>query len=206
MNNFTENLKEKATGLNFKKIAKVSLISLASLGIVGGGAAFAYEKYENSQEAKARAAQTAIVQNQAKEANVTIKSEDEIKNIVSQTIGVDVANITFEEIYLTNGYGKDGRSGYGKERATRGTNSTNSNVSSSTDSSSNTNSSTTSTDSNSTDTTTNTTNNSTTTTNVATPKYVYKVDAVANSLEYDIYVDGETGKVLSTKVDNDNGF
>lgn len=46
--------------------------------------------------------QNSIVKNQAVKENINLKSEDEIKNIVSQTIGVELNNIYFEEIYLVN--------------------------------------------------------------------------------------------------------
>ncbi len=200
MENFKENVKEKIVGLNFKKIAKVSLISLATLGIVGGGAGYAYKKYDDAQEAKARAAQTTILKNQAAQENISLKSESDVKNAISSSIGVDLANITFEEINLVNSSSKLGNTGvkgnnrgYNKENVANNTN-----VNTTTSS---TQTALTSTEQSSTDTTTTSTQN-TQSAVTTTSKYFYAVELTANSLEYKAVVDAQTGKILSIKVDN----
>lgn len=200
MENFKENVKEKIVGLNFKKIAKVSLISLATLGIVGGGAGYAYKKYDDAQEAKARAAQTTILKNQAAQENISLKSESDVKNAISSSIGVDLANITFEEINLVNSSSKLGNAGvkgnnrgYNKENVADNTNVNTTTSSAQTASSS--------TEQSSTDTTTTSTQN-TQSAVTTTSKYFYAVELTANSLEYKAVVDAQTGKILSIKVDN----
>ncbi|MBF0715177.1 PepSY domain-containing protein [Gemelliphila palaticanis] len=206
MNNLKESTKKLLLGINIKKIIKISLALVISMGIIGGGAALAYKYYENKQELKAKEAQSTILKNQAVKEKIDLKSEEEIKNIVSQTIGVDLKNIYFEEIYLVSGfydkefYHKNNkwykqRNGldFLQENNQNTTNDIkkNNNLENQNEqdqlSSSNSN-----VDSN---------NQSTPSTNIE-QNYIYKIELEANSLDYDLFVNAKTGDVLSVRVDN----
>lgn len=206
MNNLKESTKKLLLGINIKKIFKISLALAISMGIIGGGAALAYKYYENKQELKIMEVQNSIVKNQAVKENINLKSEDEIKNIVSQTIGVELNNIYFEEIYLVNrfydkefyyknnkGYKQKNGSNFSQENNQNTTNDIKKNnnvenkneqdILSSNDSNKNSNI------------------QSTPTTNIE-QNYIYKIELEANSLDYDLFVDAKTGDVLSVRVDN----
>lgn len=199
--------------LNLKKYVKPILIAGAVLIPLGGAGAYAAGKYEQSQREKQRAAYSQIVTKQASNDNVTLKSEDDIKKIVSDNIGVDQANITFEEIYLTNeirDFDDDyyrGHGGHSKDRIVRNSQSSQSssetaNNSTVTNSSETANNSTQETQNNNDTNSNQTTNNSNTTSSTSNERtYVYKVEARANGLEYDLVIDAKDGKVLEVDVD-----
>lgn len=170
MKNTMLNLKEKTTNLDVKKIVKVSSAGALALILLGGGSAFAYKMYDNSQESKERQAQTSLVQNQAKADNISLKSQDDIKKVVAQTIGTDVASVTFREISLSNGLSDKGKGGKGKNREDSNRENRNTEI------------------------------NSTSVHTSATPKYVYNVQASANSMDYRFKVDAETGRIITSKV------
>lgn len=202
MNNFKENVKNKLEKVNFKKIIKISAFSLLGFGIAGGGAAYAYKTYDDAQEAKARQAQTTIIKNQASQNNINLKSEDEVKSAVSKVIGVDTTSITFDEIYLTdvNEKSKDSKKNkFSQEKYSNKTITNTTTKSEETNSDSANSDSANSTENSSEKTSTSETNNTTTT---STTKYIYKVKAQANSLDYVAYVDAENGEVISVRVKN----
>lgn len=183
MKKLMNNLKGKTENLDVKKITKVSSAGVLALLLLGGGSTFAYKMYDNAQDTKERQAQTTLIQNQAKAENVSLKSEDEIKNGVAQVIGTDASAITFEEIFLSDGI--SGKSGKGKDKGNRDFNSRNE-VTRSIES-----------------TTTTSNDQSNTSTQVSTlPKYVYNVKATVNSMDYRFSVDATSGKVISSKVRN----
>ena len=213
---YEENMEQKGKMENMKNTAKRFIkpvvISLSALLVLGGVGAFAYEKYEDSQKVKVRQAQTTIIANQANSQNISLKSEDEIKQIVASSLSIDQASITFEEIYLTNGYG-DGKDGkkyriyhsngvVANQNNTQQTNTTSNNQTTTQPSSDATQNTI---DQNTTANTNNNTSNTTSSTSTmqtVTPVYTYKVKARANSLEYKLLIDAKDGKVLSTKVDD----
>ena len=97
----TSRFKEKWKNGSYKKILKRGGIVLVVLLIIGAGSAFALEKYEQGQETKVRQAETKMIQAQAKSNNITLISETDVKTKVSGQIGVDVSNITFDNIGLS---------------------------------------------------------------------------------------------------------
>lgn len=103
----TSRLKEKWKNGSYKKILKRGGIVLVFLLIIGAGSAFALEKYELGQELKVRQAETKMIQAQAKLNNITLINEADVKTKVSEQIGVDASNITFDDISLS--YLKDDR-------------------------------------------------------------------------------------------------
>ncbi len=94
------NFKGKWKNGSYKKILKRGGIVLVILMIIGVGSAFTLEKYEESQELKVRQAETRMIQAQAKLNNITLISEADVKTKISEQIGVDVSNITFDNISL----------------------------------------------------------------------------------------------------------
>lgn len=183
MSNLVNNFKNIVKGINKKRVFKIFITSILAVTIFGGGVSLAYKYYDNKQEQKARTAQTTILKNKAKEENVSIKSEEDIKNIVSSTIEIDKNSITFDEIYLSNGNdmhkfeNKHQRRefNYPKQERTLGRDgvSTENTIEN------------------------NDSNNKTTVSN-----YIYKVKAKANSLEYNLYIDATSGKILNTRIDD----
>lgn len=97
----TSRFKEKWKNGSYKKIIKRGGIVLVILLIIGAGSAFALEKYEQGQETKVRQAETKMIQAQAKLNNITLISETDVKTKVSEQIGIDASNITFENISLS---------------------------------------------------------------------------------------------------------
>ena len=107
-NNKLENVKDTTSRFkvkwkngSYKKILKRGGIVLVILLIIGAGAAFALEKHEQGQETKVRQAETKMIQAQAKLNNITLISETDVKTKVSEQIGVDASNITFDNISLS---------------------------------------------------------------------------------------------------------
>lgn len=108
MNKKIENVKDTTSGFkekwkngSYKKILKRGGIVLVILLIIGAGAAFALEKHEQGQETKVRQAETKMIQAQVKLNNLTLISENDVKTKVSEQIGVDASNITFDNISLS---------------------------------------------------------------------------------------------------------
>lgn len=99
--NITCRFKEKWKNGSYKKIHKIAGIVLVILLIIGAGSAFALEKHEQGQESKIRQAETKMIQAQAKLNNITLISENDVKTKVSEQIGVDASNITFDDISLS---------------------------------------------------------------------------------------------------------
>lgn len=178
----------------FKKFIKPISIALGATLVLGGAGSFAYAKYENSQKLKEREAYSSILSNQASKDNVSLKSQDDVKKIVSESISVSQDSITFNEIYLTN-KDKSKKNKDGKKNSAKMSNNSQSNVNNNTDN----NSSSTNNDSNS---NSNNSNNSTNNSSTPTMNYYYKVKAEANGMKYDLIIDAKEGKVLDVKVDS----
>lgn len=181
MKKLVNNFKGKAEILDARKIAKVSSAGLLGLLLLGGGSAFAYKMYDNVQDSKERQAQTTLIRNQAQAENISLKSEDEIKNVVAQVIGTDISAVTFEEISLSDGISvKHGKSKESKSFDFRNEISRNS------ESFVNSNS-----------------GQLTETNQVSTSStYVYNIKATANSMKYRFSVDATSGKVIFSRVRN----
>ncbi|HBT59549.1 MAG TPA: hypothetical protein DEA45_01845 [Acholeplasmataceae bacterium] len=108
MNKQIENARDSASKIkgklkngDYKKISKRVGIVLVILIIVGAGAAFALEKYEETQDAKVKQAESNMIQAQAKLNNITLISENDAKVKVSEQIGIDISQITFDSISLS---------------------------------------------------------------------------------------------------------
>ncbi|MDO4814043.1 MAG: hypothetical protein Q3988_03015 [Gemella sp.] len=163
---------------NIKKITKWSIVGLVTVSLVGGGVAAAYTYVDYRLDRQTAEAQTNLILKQAQGENITLKTPDEIKNIVAQTIGKDQGSIWFQEVELYNGqvaggYGDryerdlDDRFDFDEDdRFERNYNF----------------------------------NNQVITT--GTQDYVYQVEAREKFMKYDLTIDAKTGKVLSSRVDN----
>lgn len=99
--NSASNIKEKWKNGDYKKIFKRVGIALVILIIVGLGAAFALERDEETQEAKIKQAKSNMIQAQAKLNDITIISQNDAKGKVSEQIGIDISQITFDSISLS---------------------------------------------------------------------------------------------------------
>ena len=91
----------------YKKIFKRVGIALVVLIIVGAGVAFALENYEETKEAKIKQAESNMIQAQAKLNNITLISENDAKVKVSEQIGIDISQITFDSINLSHLEGRE---------------------------------------------------------------------------------------------------
>lgn len=202
MNNLKESTKKLLLGINIKKIFKISLALAISMGIIGGGATLAYKYYENKKELKIMEVQNSIVKNQAVKENINLKSEDEIKNIVSQTIGVELNNIYFEEIYLVNGFydrefNHKNNKWYKQRNGRDFLQENNQNITNDIKKNNNLE------NQNEQDILSSNDSNiqSTPSTNIE-QNYIYKIELQADYLEYDLFIDAKTGDVINVRVDN----
>lgn len=107
--NYTEGVNEEQVEVKSKKrFLKPIIFSVAALAVLGGTGAYAYNKYETNQRAKIQEAYSnvkidvtvpAINENgEQTTTTVSIKTQDEIKKIVAETIAVDESSINFIEI------------------------------------------------------------------------------------------------------------
>lgn len=91
-----------------KKAWKPVTAILVALCLIGGGAAFLFERHEDKQDEKTRAAMNDMIQAEAKSSKVDLISEAQVKQIVSKKIAVAEKDITFDSISLKDAsYKKD---------------------------------------------------------------------------------------------------
>ncbi|NNJ33042.1 hypothetical protein [Lacrimispora defluvii] len=185
----TGRFKEKWKNGSYKKILKRGGIVLVILLIIGAGSAFALEKYEQGQESKVRQAETKMIQAQAKLNNITLISETDVKKKVSDQIGVDVSNITFDNIDLSyleenednrehsfGNHEKDSRN-HENDIDEQGKNGSRVDTKES-----------------------NNTEDADVNTNAMTP--VYKIECSSNSVEYEAIMDAVTGSFYSVDIED----
>lgn len=188
-----EELKEKVNNFSVKKIAKTTGLTLIALALLGGGSAFAYKMYEEAEERKENAARSQLVKSQAQTENITLKTEDEVKEVVAKSIGTDKNSIYFEEVTLThNNFDRGRGERYRRWQALQQPISTTTAVSTTSVGEANEAGSETPV------TTTATTSQS----QISFRNYIYIVEAKYNGLNYEFLVDSVTGEILTSRVDS----
>lgn len=175
MNKSVEILIKKLEKINLKKLAATSAVTLISLSLAGGSSVYAVDIIENKFENKARTEQINLLINQAKGENIILKTQEEIKKIVSESIAKDLNSIRFEKIELFDTYATDQANirYYNEDRYDSDDDGDDVDYVSMPSEA-----------------------------NSESKEYIYKIEAEEGFVEYELTIDAKTGKVLSSKVDN----